>query len=53
VLPKYLVHTYMGRRFVKVLDNDLVTERDVETGIETSTHYELIGGLEPGEHVVR
>lgn len=52
VLPKRLVHKYSGRWFVKVLDDGLVSERDVSVGIESPTEYEITRGLEPGELVV-
>jgi multidrug efflux pump subunit AcrA (membrane-fusion protein) len=52
VLPRKLVHTYGGRSFVKVLEDGLVNERDVVTGIESNLEYEIKAGLVPGELVV-
>jgi macrolide-specific efflux system membrane fusion protein len=52
VLPKRLVHNYAGRTLVKILENGIVNERDVEIGIRTSTQYEIKSGLEPGDLVV-
>ena len=52
VLPRRLVHTYGTRSFVKVLEDGLVNERDVRTGIESTLETEITAGLEPGELVV-
>jgi multidrug efflux pump subunit AcrA (membrane-fusion protein) len=52
VLPRNLVQTYLGRRFVYVLKDGLREERNVEIGIQTPTQVEVAGGLEPGEEVV-
>jgi membrane fusion protein, macrolide-specific efflux system len=52
VLPKKFVHTYVNRVFVKILDNGIVRERDVELGIESGTEYEITGGLAVGELIV-
>ena len=52
VLPRNLVQTYLGRRFVYVLKDGLREERNVEIGIQTPTQVEVADGLEPGEEVV-
>ena len=52
VLPRNLVQTYLGRRFVYVLADGLREERNVEVGIQTPTQAEVIAGLEVGEEVV-
>lgn len=52
VLPKNVVHNYMGRRFVKILEDDIRKERDIEIGVETPTEVEIIKGLEEGEKVI-
>lgn len=52
VLPKRLVQKYSGRWFVKVLEDGIVNERDVEVGLESQTEYEITRGLEAGELVV-
>ena len=52
VLPRNLVQTYLGRRFVYVLKDGLREERNVEIGIQTPTQVEVAGGLELGEEVV-
>lgn len=52
VLPRNLVQTYLGRRFVYVLKDGLREERNVEIGIQTPTQVEVAAGLEAGEEVV-
>ena len=52
VLPRNLVQTYLGRRFVYVLVDGLREERNVEVGIQTPTQVEVAAGLEVGEEVV-
>lgn len=52
VIPKRVVHNYMGRRFVKILEDDIRKERDVEIGVETPTEVEILKGLEAGEKVI-
>lgn len=52
VLPKRLVHKYSGRWFVKILEDGIVNQRDVQIGIESASSYEILGGLEAGELVV-
>lgn len=52
VIPKNVVHNYMGRRFVKILEDDIRKERDIEIGVETPTEVEVIKGLEVGEQVI-
>lgn len=51
-LPKNVVHTFENRKFVKVLKNNIVYERDVELGIESVTNYEIVKGLEEGDQVI-
>ena len=53
VIPKNGLRTYLGRRFVRVLeDGSRLREVDVESGIESSTEVEIVKGLEEGEVVV-
>ncbi len=52
VIPKKLVHKFSGRKFVKLLQDGLVNERDVEVGIESGTEYEITSGLELTDLVV-
>ena len=53
VLPRNLVQTYLGRRFVYVLVDGLREERNVEVGIQTPTQVEVAAGLEVGEEVIK
>ena len=52
VLPSDAVQTYVNRRFVFVLEDDLRVERTVEVGLSTSTQVEIVEGLSVGEQVV-
>ncbi len=52
VLPSDAVQTYVNRRFVFVLEDDLRIERSVEVGLSTSTQVEIVDGLAVGEVVV-
>ena len=52
VLPRRVVRSYLGRRYVQILEEGLVKERDVQTGLETPTEVEIVRGLEPGQKVV-
>ena len=52
VLPSDAVQTYVNRRFVFVLEDDLRVERTVEVGLSTSTQVEIVEGLSVGEEVV-
>ncbi len=52
VLPRRLVHAYGGHSFVKVLEDGVVSERDVTTGVESLLEVEIKAGLAAGELVV-
>ena len=52
VLPRRVVRSYLGRRYVQILEDGLVKERDVQTGLETPTEVEIVRGLEPGQQVI-
>ena len=52
VLPKQVVNTFVGRKFVNVLKNGIREERDVELGVQTDTEVEVIKGLDVGEQVI-
>jgi hypothetical protein len=43
----------MGRLYVKVVQDEVITERDVELGIESAVEYEIKSGLAAGEKVLR
>jgi multidrug efflux pump subunit AcrA (membrane-fusion protein) len=52
VLPRDVVHTYLGRDFVQVLENGQMRERTVQLGVQTSTEVEIVSGLSAGEEVL-
>ena len=52
VVPVKAVHNYAGRQYVKVLEEGLVVEKYVETGISTSTKMEITEGIKEGEQVI-
>jgi membrane fusion protein, macrolide-specific efflux system len=52
VVPRDLVHTYLGRDFVRVLKDGAVEERTVVMGIQTATEVEVTSGLSVGEQVL-
>lgn len=52
VLPRDLVHTYLGRDFVQVMENGEMKERTVQLGVQTVTEVEIVSGLDAGEQVL-
>ncbi len=52
VLSRDLVHTYLGRDFVQVLENGQMRERTVQLGVQTTTEVEIVSGLAAGEQVL-
>jgi len=52
VIPVTAMSNFMGQFYVQVLDNGLRTERDLDIGITTRTHVEVISGLEEGELLI-
>lgn len=52
IIPKAALRRYMGRSFVRVKEGDARREVDVETGIESSTHVEIVKGLEEGQIII-
>ncbi|MCX7709031.1 MAG: hypothetical protein N2484_04210 [Clostridia bacterium] len=53
LVPKNVVHTFEGRKFVKVLKDDMVSEVDIETGLQSTTDYEVLKGLQEGDKVIK
>ena len=51
-LPRNVVRTYLQRKYVQVLENGVKVEKDIETGLQTSTEVEILKGLEEGEKVI-
>jgi multidrug efflux pump subunit AcrA (membrane-fusion protein) len=52
VLPRDLVHTYLGRDFVQIMQNGELKERTIQLGVQTATEVEVMSGLEAGEAVL-
>jgi membrane fusion protein, macrolide-specific efflux system len=52
VIPRDLVHLYLGRSFVQVMKDGVKTERTVELGLQTTTEVEVVSGLAAGELIV-
>jgi membrane fusion protein, macrolide-specific efflux system len=52
VLPRDLVHTYLGRDFVEVMENGEKKEKTVELGVQTPTDVEVVKGLAVGEKIL-
>jgi multidrug efflux pump subunit AcrA (membrane-fusion protein) len=52
ILPRDVVHNYMGRNFVQVMEGGAVQEKTVELGIQTTTEVEVIAGLKAGDQVL-
>lgn len=52
LLPKGAIRSYRDRTFVRVEEDDVRKEIDIETGIESRTHVEIISGLEEGQLVI-
>lgn len=52
VIPLAALREFMGRAYVRVLQGDARREVDVETGIRTQTHVEILKGLNEGDLVI-
>ncbi|MCL2425799.1 MAG: efflux RND transporter periplasmic adaptor subunit [Oscillospiraceae bacterium] len=52
VVPISAVTNFMGQSFVQILENGMRTERDLEIGITSRTHVEVITGLTEGELLI-
>ena len=52
VLPRGMIRSYLGRRYVQVLNNGVREERDVQLGLESATEVEIVEGLKEGEEVI-
>jgi len=52
ILPKRYLNNYVGRKYVKILEDGLIREVDVEIGMESATEVEIRSGLKEGDQVV-
>lgn len=52
IIPRAALREFMGRTYVRVLDGDARREVDVEVGIQTPTHVEILRGLSEGDQVI-
>jgi len=53
IVPKSAITKYLGGYYASVMNEDgLRSERDVEVGIESATHYEIVSGLEEGDVLI-
>jgi RND family efflux transporter MFP subunit len=52
VIPISALRTYMGRKYVQILDGETRREVDVDTGLQTATDVEILKGLEEGQQVI-
>lgn len=52
VIPRDLLHGFMGQKTVYILDDGIKKDRNVQVGIETPTEVEIVKGLEEGEEII-
>lgn len=52
VIPRNMLHGFMGQKTVYILEDGVKKDRSVETGIENATEVEIIRGLEEGEELI-
>lgn len=52
VLQRSCINTFNGRKFVNVLKDGVREERDVQTGLQTSTEVEVTKGISAGELII-
>lgn len=51
-VPVECVSKENGKYYVEVVNNELVEKREVTVGIQNTSYYEIISGLEKGEKVI-
>lgn len=51
-IPRAALREFMGRTYVRVMEGDARREVDVEVGIRTTTHVEILRGLTEGALVI-
>lgn len=52
IIPREAVRRVRGKMVVEVAANDLIWEREVETGLRSDTMIEILSGLSEGEKVI-
>ncbi|NLV92129.1 MAG: efflux RND transporter periplasmic adaptor subunit [Firmicutes bacterium] len=52
LVPNAAIRSYMGRKYVRVLEGDVRKEVDIVTGIEGETETQVLKGLKPGDIVI-
>ncbi len=52
VIPKQVVNSFINRKFVNVLVDNIREERDIEVGTQNDTEVEVIKGLSEGELII-
>jgi len=52
VLPTSYINKVSTRRYVKILNNGIPEERDIEIGLQSGNVVEVVSGLEVGETIV-
>lgn len=51
-IPLAALREFMGRAYVRVMEGDVRREVDIETGIRTQTHIEVLSGVNEGDLVI-
>lgn len=52
VIPRDLLHGFMGQKTVYILEDGIKKDRNVQVGIETPTEVEIVKGLEEDEEII-
>ncbi|MCL2820029.1 MAG: efflux RND transporter periplasmic adaptor subunit [Oscillospiraceae bacterium] len=52
IIPVGSMSSFMGQHFAQILEDGIRTERDLNTGITTDTHVEILNGLEEGDLLI-
>jgi len=52
VIPITAMSSFMGQSYVQVLEDGMRAERDLDIGITTRTHAEVLSGLEEGDLLI-
>jgi macrolide-specific efflux system membrane fusion protein len=52
IIPRDLVHSYLGRDFVRMMEQGQVKEKTITLGVQTATEVEVASGLAEGDAVL-